>query len=439
MSDPEWLGFLVALTIASGFFFFKNRRFDLVTVAYIGAAFYFSPMIFGSVIVPSGFDASIPSQAYWIASSYLMALIAAGSIAPLLPSPVQNMRMLPPIAACCLLLSVVGFVCAIAASRGEIFNSDKVVTLGHVGYWFVLFEISASLACIAGVLEGNWRATTAACMLLVVDLLFGFRACTVLTAISVAFVLLGQQPEMRLYRKIPSYGVAAIVLVAAMLLVHTARSAIFDHRATTSDFVNTTTMRGDTLQYIEAKPKAGSTRPNWPQIPLHLFKQSEPFVTQSILSETIHSGYSCSATNIFKSLTLIPGAAGLLSVYPMTFFEEFQPVLFPNTSGGLGGNIWAEMLCRFGYTGVAVFGTVMIAALIGLHRLFLYAPSTLRAPLAFCGLILAFYIHRNDLHYTLVMMRQAIGVSIIALLISLVASARPWPSIRQTRKPDAVI
>src|SRR3954447_2473896 len=71
MSDPAWLGFIAALTIASGFFFFKHRRFDLVTVAYIGAAFYFSPMIFGSVIVPYSFDASIPSQAYWIASAYL--------------------------------------------------------------------------------------------------------------------------------------------------------------------------------------------------------------------------------------------------------------------------------------------------------------------------------------------------------------------------------
>src|SRR3954468_7403128 len=86
--------------------------------------------------------------------------------------------------------------------------------------------------------------------------------------------------------KDPSYGVAAIVLIGAMLLLHTARSAIFDQRATTSNGVNTTKMRGDTLQYMEAKPKAGSTRPNWAQIPLQLFKQSEPFVTQSILSET---------------------------------------------------------------------------------------------------------------------------------------------------------
>src|SRR3954451_22602640 len=144
MSDPAWLGFIAALTIASGFFFFKHRRFDLLTVAYIGAAFYFSPMIFGSVIVPYGFDASIPSQAYWIASVYLMALITAGFVAPLLPSPVQSMRILPPIAAYCLLLAVLGLICAIVASRGGILSSDKVVTLRNVGYWFVLFEISAT-------------------------------------------------------------------------------------------------------------------------------------------------------------------------------------------------------------------------------------------------------------------------------------------------------
>jgi len=101
MSDPAWLGFVAALASASGFFFFKRRRFDLLTVAYIGAAFYFSPMIFGFVLVPYGVDASIPSQAYWIASVYLMGLIAAGLIVPLLPSQEQTTRMLPPIAACC--------------------------------------------------------------------------------------------------------------------------------------------------------------------------------------------------------------------------------------------------------------------------------------------------------------------------------------------------
>jgi hypothetical protein len=263
-----------------------------------------------------------------------------------------------------------------------------------------------------------------ACLLLAIDLLIGFRVYTVLTSISVAFVLLARQHEMQLFRRAPTYGAAIVLLVAAMLLVHTARFAIFDRAAVlqnTARTVKAADMRSDTLQFIQASPSqpSESKLPNWTKIPLQLFEQSEPFVTQSTLTETIRQGYSCSATNILKSVTLIPGAFRLLPPYPMTFYDEYQPVLFPTVTYGMGGNIWAEMLCRFGYAGLALFGILMIAALIGAQRLFLYSPSTFAAPLAFCGVIVAFYIHRNDLHFTLVMVRQVAGVFMLALMLSL--------------------
>jgi hypothetical protein len=85
----------------------------------------------------------------------------------------------------------------------------------------------------------------------------------------------------------------------------------------------------------------------------------------------------------------------------------------------MGGNIWAEMLCRFGYSGIAVFGILLIAGLIGTQWLFLCSPRGLSAPIAFCGAIVAFYIQRNDLHFTLVMVRQVLATFMIASLLSL--------------------
>jgi hypothetical protein len=84
----------------------------------------------------------------------------------------------------------------------------------------------------------------------------------------------------------------------------------------------------------------------------------------------------------------------------------------------MGGNIWAEMLCRFGYSGLALFTTIYFAGLVGAQRLFLLAPTSLSAPIAFCGALCAFYINRNDLHSTLVMMRQTIGVFVIAITLA---------------------
>ena len=50
--------------------------------------------------------------------------------------------------------------------------------------------------------------------------------------------------------------------------------------------------------------------------------------------------------------------------YPATFYEEYKPILYPKITYGTAGNIWAEMLCRFGLAGVALFGVGLI--LLGL-------------------------------------------------------------------------
>jgi hypothetical protein len=117
-----------------------------------------------------------------------------------------------------------------------------------------------------------------------------------------------------------------------------------------------------------------------------------------------------------------PGLTKLVpNPYPLTFYEEYQPVLYPNVTYGMGGNIWAEMLCRFGYVGVVIFGGLMIFGLVGLYQLLMKAPSTLKAPIALGGVVIAFYIERNDLNYTLVMLRQIVFVFGAAYGLSFIA------------------
>jgi hypothetical protein len=418
MPDVSYYAFLATATIAAVYFLFALRRFDFLAVSLIGAAFYFSPLLFGRVLEGLIADPTIPTPIYWIATGYLAALVAASILVTRLPAPSQSKWSLPSIAAPCLALAIVGLIGAVAATRGAIINPDKVFVLKQVGYFYVLFETAASLACIAAVVERRWSLVSAACALLAIDLLLGFRHYTTLTALSVAFVLLVREKEIRLFRKIPTYGAAAVALVTVMLLLHTVRFAIFDGIAAMQGgprVTRTAEMRGDTLQFMQLQPRAPSGLPKWASVPLQLFQQSEPFGIQGILVETIHRNYTCSASNIFKSLTLIPGLGRLLPSYPPTFYDEYQPVLFPTVTYGLGGNIWAEMLCRFGYPGVVLFGVAMIAALIGMQQLFLRAPSTLAAPIAFSGSIVAFYIYRNDLAFTLVLMRQTLIVVALSI------------------------
>ena len=79
------------------------------------------------------------------------------------------------------------------------------------------------------------------------------------------------------------------------------------------------------------------------------------------------------------------------------------------------------MLCRFGYVGVAIFGALLILVLIGLNRLLLKSSPTLAAPIALGGTIIAFYINRNDLHFTLQMLKWIGLVFFAAYLLSLAA------------------
>jgi len=292
MTEAAWVGFVAASTLASGFFFLKERRCDLLTIAYIGAMFYFSPLFWGRVLQSSpDLDPTVPWQVYLIATGYLLALVIAG----LFPSGTVLPKPGRPLAQWYLILAVAGLIGSLISSRGAIINADKVQALGQVGYLYVLFQIAASLTCISGVIERRWWIVAGGAFLLAIDLLIGFRSYVALTALSVALVMLVRDGHIRLFTKTPTYGAASAVLIFAMLLVHTARFAIFDQLAVvenTPRTVRTQEMRGDILQIERPPPAAAETQSHpdvlrWVKIlkiPLELLQRSEPSIIQATLA-----------------------------------------------------------------------------------------------------------------------------------------------------------
>lgn len=432
MSDAAWMIFLAVAASAFVLFFFKVRRFDFLTVAYIGSMFYFSPLFWGRVLQSSPeLTSKIQPAVYLIATAYVTALVLAATI------PGRSNQADPPVTPIAynpsrwyLALAIFGIAGALAFSEGAIINADKVESLKQVGYFYVLFEIAASLACISAAIERRWWTVTASAFLLAFDVLVGFRVFVVLTSLSVALILLKRDGAIRLYRKMPTYGVATLALLVAMLLVHSARFVIFRELAVLeghSDVarkIAPSEMRGDILQYIEPEISGSTTSSRWISIPLRLFEQSEPFIIQATLVGIVQRDLACSPSNILKSLFLLapPGFTKLVpDTFPPTFYNEYQPSLYPNVTYSMGGNIWAEMLCRFGYVGVAIFGGLLILTLIGLRAGLRKASPALKAPIAFSGVIVAFYIYRNDLHYTLIMVRQVWIVFALAYGLSVIA------------------
>ena len=158
------------------------------------------------------------------------------------------------------------------------------------------------------------------------DLLVGFRVFVVLTALSVAVVMLMRDGRIRLFTKAPTYGSAAVLLIVAMLLVHTARFAIFDQIAVLKGaprIVEHQEMRGDILQFEKptTRPKVPLASTNssasasvkgatneisrWLAIPFNLLQRSEPSIIQATLAEscsaTFHAAHQISSNRFFFS------------------------------------------------------------------------------------------------------------------------------------------
>jgi hypothetical protein len=432
MFDYAWTGYLAVVCIGLGYFAFAKRRFDFLSIAFVGTLFYFLPLITGHVLQSSlHLTDSIQPTVYLIATTYILSLVVASLVADKFVPDVHAKIESRKLSASFLILAICGLVGALIQSRGSVIQLDKTVAMQQIGILFVLFEIGASLACIAAVVERRWWVVAAAVFLLFIDLLAGFRVYVTLTALAVAAVLLIREGPVRLYRKTLSYGLAAAILVSAMLLTHTIRFAVFDQIASREGIpareriTKTSQMRSDTLQF-QSMEMTQFTLPKWIAIPFNLLQQSEPFMVQATLVGVVQTGMSCRASNILKSAWLLvpPGLSRLAPAnpYPLTFYDEYQPILYPDITYGTGGNIWAEILCRFGYPGLAIFGLTLIMILIGLSRLLMVVPPSFAAPIALIGTVFAFYIHRNDLHYTLVMLKQIAYVFALAYGLALAAA-----------------
>jgi hypothetical protein len=447
MFDAAWAMFVISVILTAGYFVLTKGRFDFLTIAYLGAIFYFSPLFFGWVFQSDlGLSETIQPVVYLIATIYLIALAGARMLSEKterdVPTSAAPGR---PLSHWYLILALFGLAGALISTRGAIVNIDKLVVLNQVGYFYVLFEVAASLACISAAIERRRWELAGGVVLLFIDLLIGFRTFLILAALSVTLILLMRDGRLYLYKKAPTYGSGAIILLAAMLSAYAIRPTILNQTANFQSPSAAPVAQAGARQGSEpdqnkqsATPSQASTETaaqrrvsaltnsDWKSIPLKLIRESgEPFIVQATLVAIVQTGLSCRPSNIFKSLFLLvpPGMARFAPTnpFPPTFYDEYQPILYPNIAYGTGGNIWAEMLCRFGYVGVAIFGALLILALIGLNRLLRKSSPTLAPPIAFGGIIIAFYINRNDLHFTLQMLKWTGLVFLAAYFLSLAA------------------
>jgi hypothetical protein len=394
--------FAALLLAGAAYFLLRNRIFDLLAVAFAGAAFYFSPLLVGHVPDwngPDPFANSIPLSSgtsavgIGFAGAVLLAAIIFDRF-PHLSAPKVAQRQ--SLANWYLLLALAGLIGA--ARSGSILDLNKAFVLTQVGYWFVLFETAASLAFIDAFFCRRYFQLAGATLFLVVDIAIGFRMTTIIVFIAVVFLSLGSRGKIRLWQRLPLLAVVTVGMFLFMLTVNSARQALLPRLG---------------VGYMElaelpaaAPNQASEVGPGILVRLPRILAQSEPFVTQAILSEITRHHFACSSSRLANVAFVIPFAGALVGV-PATFESEFKPALFPNYRFGMAGNVWAEAFCEFGYLGIAVEAALLVSALVGIQLLLPNAHPLMAPLLILSGVFLAFYVHRNDLLFELLLIRRA--------------------------------
>jgi hypothetical protein len=390
--------FFSTATFCLIYFLAIKRRFDFFSLSFFGFLFYFIPFFAGFVpqwgdYLPDGDKVQqLTDEAYFVAGWIITLVTLTAAIFDRLrvdsPAIGPEPTAAPSLAWIYLTLAGCGLVITVAGAGNALFSLEKDVVLEHIGYGAVLFEISAALAFIDAFLYRRWFALAISLVFLVIDLSLGFRYMLILSGLAILTWVLGKNGRIRLLKLSPRYGTFAILAVIFFLSWGRLRRIIAGG------------IEQDLFSAYD---------------PMYLWREflsAEPFVLQSLLNAVTARDLTCDPWGTLRAALVFAPVEGIFGL--TTFNSEVQPILFPQVRFGMVGSIWAEMVCRFGYTGLIVAGALFAIALALLQLAAERTRRSFQSAIMLMGVIFAFYINRNDLYYTLLLMRRVLMVYFMA-------------------------
>lgn len=417
--------FLLIAVSGAALFVFSRRRFDICSLAFFAACFYFVPGLLGFTGYPEGvLVRAVPLEvgSYMVMSAVLGTVIIAGAI-PLEPRKTMTqesfhlpqLSLMAPVSTGAAML---GAVMTLLTVGDALFDSDKFNLLDELNRWHLLWTTGATLGFVNAVLRG-WRSLAAINLLLLLfNLYVGFRVdlvIAVLAAITVGLYRLDSGPLAKHWR----IGLAIAVLGLCLFLYKYILVAL-------------KLMDIELLMAQLQNPEAFRL----------VFLYSEAFIAQGTLNEVIRQDFFVGPGHLVSCLYLLVPFANELGATVIGFHDLFQPALFSSvTEYGLGSNFWAEMLASGGWLmfvlSLLVFGLLLR---VGNTALRIRSPE-IQSVMLVIFVYLAFYIHRNDLVYQLTLTRRFVlagaafaGVSLLIYwLVRVGREAGAAPSGKSSR------
>jgi hypothetical protein len=405
--------------VCFSYFAFSRRRFDLFAIANLGAAFYMLPLFIGKV-PKIGVDGVLTDQLIPL-DSRLYIFGFAVLIAPTVTAILYDWFM--PVArkqgtgrsyaGWYLLFALMGIAVHAATTTG-MFHINKAIALEQIGFFFTLFETATCLAILDAFKNRRWALLACGIFFLLLDVAIGFRFNLVLVAIGCVFLWLSEKGLAKLSSRLHICAMIALLILVVGVTANPVR--LYGGKIT--------------FQYFTVYKNLHDE-----------FFRLEPFVTQSIANEIFRNELSCQPYK-WQQFVLLPLPLGrLLDLQPELFEAQYKQ-LFPHVKFGLAGNPWAEAFCRNGWIGFALTLCFFTGLLLVLQLAFDLGVGAAPA-VALCGVIVAFYLHRNDAYFLAILLRRVVILAFLASVLNwLWLAMRSWvnryPLDRQCLAPSVL-
>ena len=376
--------FIIISLLGALYFLAAKRNFDYFTVGFFSALIYFLPGFFGSTAYHVGGvwrEKAIHPEAYAIMIVVLSSIILFALLGSRVSNPFPLNIKIPlaeKISVFILFLAVLGLIGLLASSGSQIHDPDKNTVMESLGRWHILFYTAATLGLPIAYLNNQKALVMLFLCFLIFDLYIGFRSALAIGVLSTLVVALSRKNPSRLVMK--ELRLIMLSLIVGFFFFGY-KTIAFAVKAGMWDLVLAQVGDPDAYKFI--------------------FLRSEPFIIQHILNEVVSSNFKTGldhVLSVFNQFMIMSPELGL--VLP-SFNSLFQPTLFPEVEYGMASNVWAQLWSAGGWFLVIIF-IVLFNIMLAVGNATLKSSSVfVKAAAAPMFCYLAFYMHRNDLSYTL--------------------------------------
>jgi hypothetical protein len=395
--------FYVVAAMGSAYFLIRRRTFDFFTIGFASSLVYFLPGFFGFVRSSSDFTVAEQLQpgTYVVFISVMAGILAGAYLFDQLVNAnrqiVDRHVSLTLTTETALVIASLALVATVLASGADLFSARKSEVIESVGRWHVLFRFASIYVVAFAVIRRQMLFAAAGTALLLFDLFVGFRLGLVIGMLAAATLVLNSKGVHSLLRSEKRNLILGVVFIVAVFLYKRI--------------------------YIVIKLGLWDTvvaRLTSPDISFLALMGSEPFGTQTVLNEVIRTGFTVDPSHLGSVAALLVPFSNLLGAEIQSFNDLFQQELFGGVArGGLANNIWAQMYAIGGWMGIGIIVPIYVALLALGSWLLTNSRGASLALVAVAFSFIAFYLHRNDVLFMLVLLRRCLMVWFILIIPAL--------------------